>query len=220
LPHDHRGCAGPRQFGAGLNCARRPVAGEKPGVVRRHQNTALAAIGFVRRLNSSPLVTIRRVAPSGLSRRQVRDRQQSVVCGTMDGKCVCPSGDAAFREQLHDPFDLRRGRGAAVLVCLRRGADRASHGRSGAGSRDRRAGAGEPHPQRPRRARRLWPRQHPPSVRSGPLSDGARDRARPGDRRRHHGVRSRVQSGRPSRPFVVRRALHPRRGLQVAAGGQ
>ena len=28
------------------------------------------------------------------------------------------------------------------------------------------------------------------------------------------------QSGRPARPFAVRRALHPRRGLQVAAGRQ
>ena len=182
----------------------------------------------VRRPSSSPLVT--RLPISGLRRRLVtrvhrfQERCQvdrMPVCAYhRRHRALCPSGDAALREKLHDPFDIRRGGGAALLACLRRGADGADDRRPGAISRDRRAGAGEPHPQRPRRARRLWPRQHPPSVRSGPLSDGARDRARPGDRRGHHGVRSRVQSGRPARPFAVRRALHPRRGLQVAAGRQ
>ena len=151
----------------------------------------------------SPLVTVRTDAPSGPSRGQARDRPSPVVCDTIGWTRVCPSGDAAPREKLHDPFDIRRA-AAALLWWLPSAAAQTAPTTAGPvpsavieelvlanrilndrGVLDAYGHVSIRHPSDPE-----------------PLSDGARDRARPGDRRRHHGVRSRLQSGRPARPFV------------------
>ena len=144
---------------------------KRPCVFRRHQSTALGAIGVARRPGASRVATHPDSESQDCHEGRPGDRQSPVVCDIIGRTRVCPSGDAAPREKLHDPFDIRRAAAALLWwLAVRRGADRAGLRRPGRCRADRRSGAGEPHPGPARRARRLGPRLDAASEKSGPLS--------------------------------------------------